>query len=459
MTRCLDSGQRLCMQGQTRGETPDGLALFTDLYELRMARAYLALGMTERATFSLAVRTVPASRNLLLACGIDDVIDLILGLRFDTASLDMLRALGEFPEGFLDWLARFRFSGDIDAMADGTPVFAEEPLIEITAPIAEAQLLETQVMNQVGVQTLLASKALRVVLAAAGRTVVDFGGRRAQGIDAALAGARAFHVAGVAATSIVLAGARHGIPVIGTMAHSFVQAFPTEAAAFEAYASLYPETTLLVDTYDTIEGVRRVIALAAKLGPDCRIRGIRLDSGDLAALARAARAMLDAAGLQRLQIFASGGLDEHRVAALIAAGAPIDAFGVGTEMSVSADAPSLDLAYKLTAYAGEPRTKLAPGKRILPGRKQVFRAEGDVIALAEERLDGTPLLRPVVRNGVRVAPRATLAEARRIAAEGVARLPPRLRRLDPAEPAYPVAISPGLATTLAALRARHTTSA
>ena len=446
-----------------QGRTPDGcageLALFTDLYELRMARAYLALGMTGHATFSLSVRTLPAARNLLLACGIDDVIDLVLGLRFDAAALAALRALGEFPEDFLCWLATFRFSGDIDAVADGTPVFAEEPLLEITAPIAEAQLLETLVMNQVGVQTLLASKALRVVLAAAGRTVVDFGGRRAQGIDAALAGARAFHVAGVAATSIVLAGARYGIPVVGTMAHSFVQAFPTEAAAFAAYASLYPETTLLVDTYDTLNGVRRVIALAQALGPACRIGGIRLDSGDLAALARAARAMLDAAGLERLRIFASGGLDEHRVAALVAAGAPIDAFGVGTEMSVSADAPSLDLAYKLVAYAGEPRTKLAPGKRILPGRKQVFRGAGDVIACAEERLDGTPLLRPVVRNGARVSPRATLAEARRAAAEHVACLPYRLRALDPARPAYPVTISPRLAALLAALRAQHAASA
>lgn len=446
------------MQGQSTDQRPGELALFTDLYELRMARAYTALGMTDRATFTLSVRKLPASRNLLLACGIDDAIDLILGLRFDASALDALRALGELPEAFLDWLAMFRFSGEIDAVADGTPVFAEEPLLEITAPIAEAQLLETLVMNQVGVQTLLASKALRVVLAADGRTVVDFGGRRAQGIDAAVAGARAFHVAGVAATSIMLAGARHGIPVVGTMAHSFVQAFADEAAAFDAYASLYPETTLLVDTYDTIAGVRRVIALAEALGPRFRIRGVRLDSGDLATLARAARTMLDAAGLQRLQIFASGGLDEHRVAALVADGAPIDAFGVGTDMSVSADAPALDLVYKLAAYAGEPRTKLAPGKRILPGRKQVFRGDGDVIALAGERLDGTPLLRAVVRNGARVTPRATLAEARRRAAEGVARLPPRLRGLAPAEPAYPVAISSGLAAALAALRARHTTS-
>lgn len=434
---------------------PSGTALFADLYEFRMARAYHALGMTDHATFSLSVRRLPPTRNVLLACGIDEAIDLVAGLRFDGAAIAALRALGEFPEPFLDWLAAFRFSGDIDAVAEGTPVFAEEPLLEITAPIAEGQLLETLVMNQVGLQTLLASKALRVVSAAAGRTVVDFGSRRAQGIDAALAGARAFHIAGVAGTSLVAAGARHGIPVVGTMAHSFVQACADETEAFRAYASLYPETILLVDTYDTLEGVRRVIALAQALGPDCRLRGIRLDSGDLASLASAARAALDAAGLQHLQIFASGGLDEHRIAALVRSGAPIDAFGVGTEMSVSADAPSLDLVYKLAAYAGTPRTKLSPGKRILPGRKQVFRADGDVIARAGERLEGTPLLRPVVRGGARVVAGATLAEARATATQGLAVLPPTLRDLAPADPPYPVRISAALAALLAQLRARR----
>lgn len=443
------------MQTDPLPVAPSGTALFTDLYEFRMARAYQALAMAEQATFSLSVRRLPPARNVLLACGIDDAIDLVAGLRFDADAILALRALGEFPEPFLDWLAAFRFSGDIDAVAEGTPVFAEEPLIEITAPIAEAQLLETLVMNQVGLQTLLASKALRVVSAAAGRTVVDFGSRRAQGIDAALAGARAFHIAGVAGTSLVAAGARHGIPVVGTMAHSFVQACADETEAFRAYASLYPETILLVDTYDTLEGVRRVIALAHALGPDCRIRGIRLDSGDLASLARAARAAFDAAGLQTLQIFASGGLDEHRIAALVQSGAPIDAFGVGTEMSVSADAPSLDLVYKLAAYAGRPRTKLSPGKRILPGRKQVFRADGDMIACAGERVDGTPLLRPVVRGGARVVARATLAEARATAAQGLATLPPALRDLAPADPPYPVRISAALAALLAELRARH----
>lgn len=444
------------MHDLATGWPPRSLALFTDLYELRMAQAYAALGMSAPATFTLSVRRLPPGRNVLLACGIDDAVDAIAALRFDDEALRALHALGAFPGPFLDRLARFRFGGDIDAVAEGTPVFAEEPLLEITAPIAEAQLLETLVMNQVGLQTLLASKALRVVAAASGRTVVDFGGRRAQGIDAAVAGARAFHIAGVAATSVVLAGVRHGIPVVGTMAHSFVQAFASEAEAFRAYASVHPETTLLVDTYDTLAGVRRAAALALALGPACRLRGVRLDSGDLGALAREARAILDAAGLQRLQIFASGGLDEWRIASLVGAGAPIDAFGVGTDMSVSADAPSLDLTYKLVAYADVPRTKLSAGKRILPGRKQVFRRDGagDVIALAGERHDGTPLLRPVMRGGARVAPRAALAEARAHAALELARLPPAQRGLDPAPVAYPVAISAPLAGMLEALRQR-----
>ncbi|MBW8269403.1 nicotinate phosphoribosyltransferase [Caldovatus aquaticus] len=441
---------------------PAGLELFTDLYELRMARAYRALGMDrQEAVFSLFVRRLPRNRNYLLACGVEDLLDTLEGLRFGPESLAYLRSLGEFPEEFLRWLAGFRFTGAVRAVPEGTPVFAEEPILEVVAPVAEAQLIETLAMNQVGVQTLLASKAARVVAAAAGRPVVDFGSRRAQGVDAAVAGARAFHLAGVAATSNLLAGARYGIPVAGTMAHSFVQAFDSEAEAFRAYVRLYPETILLVDTYDTLAGVRRVVALAAELGDAFRVRGVRLDSGDLLALSREARAILDAAGLRQVQIFASGGLDEERIAALLAAGAPIDAFGVGTDMSVSADAPALDLAYKLTAYAGAGRTKLSPGKRILPGRKQVFRrfrdglAEGDTIARAEEPpLPGEPLLVPVMRDGRRLRPRPPLAQARAETAARIAALPARLRGLGAADPPYPVAISEALAAHEREVRAR-----
>ncbi len=439
---------------------PPQIALFADLYELRMAHAYHALGMQAEAVFSLFVRRLPPTRNYLVACGVEDLLDMLEALRFGPDSLDYLRALGEFPAPFLAWLAGFRFSGTIHAVPEGMPVFAEEPLLEVVAPIAEGQMIETLAMNVVGLQTLLASKASRVVMAAAGRPVVDFGSRRAQGIDAATAGARAFHIAGVAATSNMLAGARYGIPVAGTMAHSFVQAFDSEADAFRAFARLHPETILLVDTYDTAEGVRRVVALAQELGEACRIRGVRLDSGDLLALSREARAILDAAGLRQVQVFASGGLDEERIAALLDAGAPIDAFGVGTEMSVSGDAPALDLAYKLTSYAGIGRTKLSAGKRILPGRKQVFRrlesgvAAGDIIARGEEDFAGRPLLRPAMQDGRRLYARPSLGEARSRAVAELAALPARLRALHPADPPYPVTISTALAAEERAVRAR-----
>ncbi len=439
---------------------PGPVELFADLYELRMARAYRELGMRDEAVFSLFVRRLPASRNFLLACGADVLCALLEQLSFGPESLDYLRSLGEFPSDFLDWLAGFRFSGEVRAVSEGTPIFAEEPILEVVAPIAEAQILETLVLNQVGLQTLLASKAARVVAAAAGRPVVDFGSRRAQGLDAAVAGARAFHIAGVAATSNLLAGARWGIPVAGTMAHSFVQAFPTEADAFRAFAQFYPETILLVDTYDTPAGVTRVVELAEALGADFRVRGVRLDSGDLDGLARAARAILDAGGLRHVQIFASGGLDEEKIAALIGAGAPIDAFGVGTDLSVSADAPALDLAYKLTRYAGQGRTKLSEGKRILPEPKQVFRratdgvAAGDVIALADEPAhEGQALLRVAMRQGRRLAAPAPVSAIRRDAAAHVATLPQRLRALAAADPPYPVAVSPALARRDSEVRA------
>lgn len=432
-----------------------GLELFADLYEFRMAHAYRALGMEEEAVFSLFVRRLPPGRNFLLACGAEDLCDTLEALRFGAESLAYLRGLGEFPDDFLDWLARFRFSGAVHAIAEGTPVFADEPLVELVAPIAEAQLLETLAMNVVGLQTMLASKAARIVAAAAGRPVVDFGSRRAQGIDAAVAGARAFHLAGVSATSNVLAGARHGIPVAGTMAHSFVQAFGREDDAFRAFLRHHPGTILLVDTYDSLDGVRRVAALAREMGDEFRVRGIRLDSGDLAALAKDARGILDAAGLPHLQIFASGGLDEGRIAGLLAAGAPIDAFGVGTEMSVSGDAPALDIAYKLTAYAGLGRMKFAAGKQTLPGRKQVFRtARGDTLALAGEDLPGEALLHPVMAGGRRIRPRPPLAQSRAAAAASIAALPDPLRALTPAVPHWPVAISAALAAERDAVRTR-----
>jgi len=426
-------------------------ALFTDLYELTMMQSYFDQEMHDRAAFSLFVRELPETRNYLLAAGLDDVLTYLENLRFDDADITYLRALGKFTPDFLDWLKGFRFTGDVYAVPEGTPVFENEPLLEIEAPIAEAQLVETAVMNIVHVQTLLASKAARVVEAAQGKTVVDFGARRIHGRDAAMKAARAYHIAGVKATSNVEAGREYGIEVSGTMAHSYIEAFANEADAFAAFTRSYPGTVLLVDTYDTLQGVQNVIDLARKLGADFEVRAIRLDSGDLADLSRKSRAMLDEAGLQNVGVFASGGLDEYKIAELLAAGAPIDGFGVGTAMGVSQDAPSLEIAYKLTAYAGEGRLKLSPGKASYPGLKQVFRHESpdghairDTLGLQSEALEGRPLIECVMRDGKRVNSAPELDAVRAYAAGQIAALPPDIRAIESAEPPYPVKISTGL---------------
>jgi nicotinate phosphoribosyltransferase len=351
----------------------------------------------------------------------------------------------------------------VRALPEGTPVFACEPILEIAAPLPEAQLVESFLMSQVHVQTLAASKAARVVTAAGGRLVTDFGLRRMQGADAAMKGGRAFRIAGVEATSNVLAGSVYGIPVGGTMAHSYVQAHASEYEAFRAFVASQPDTVLLVDTYDTLGGVRQVIRLARELGEAFRVRAVRLDSGDLLVLAKAVRRLLDEAGLERVQIVASGGLDEDEIARLLAAGAPIDGFGVGSRMAVSADAPYLDLAYKLVEYAGRGRVKLSPGKATLPRRKQVFRLSsgaedvGDVLGLASEDpgavggevgegLEARALLVPVMRDGRRLAAgRETLAAAGERAREAVSRLPAPVRELGPADPPYAVRTSRSLA--------------
>jgi nicotinate phosphoribosyltransferase len=315
--------------------------------------------------------------------------------------------------------------------------------------LPEAQVLESVIMNQIHLQTVLASKAARVKTAAGDRAVVDFGLRRVHGTDAGLKSARAFHVAGVDATSNVLAGKVYGVPVAGTMAHSYVQAHDDEMEAFRAFARSFPETVLLVDTYDTLEGVRKVAELARELGDDFRVRGVRLDSGDLGELAKRSRRILDEAGLESVEIFASGGLDEWKVRELLDDGAPIDGFGVGTRMGVSMDAPSLDIAYKMTSYDGRGRVKLSSGKPTLPGRKQVFRQEdgngmdvGDVIALAGESFSGRPLLRKVMEGGKRRRYQDdTLDAARERAARELGRLPERVRALEDADPPYPVEVS------------------
>jgi nicotinate phosphoribosyltransferase len=427
------------------------LALFTDLYELTMLQAYLEEGMNGDAVFSVFVRRLPGQRNFLLACGLDAVLAYLEGLHFTAEDIEYLRSLDRFSDRFLESLADFRFEGDVYAVPEGTPVFANEPILEIVAPIAQGQIAETFVLNQIHLQTVLASKAARIVRAARGRTVIDFGARRTHGIDAALKAARAFHIAGVHGTSNTMAGQLYGIPVAGTMAHSYVQAHHDEREAFRAFARMFPGTVLLVDTYDTLEGVRHVIELARESPGGFDISAVRLDSGDLASLAREARRLLDAAGLQKIGVFASSGLDEHAIATLVDADVPIDGFGVGTGLGVSSDAPSLDVVYKLTEYAGQGRTKLSQHKPILPGRKQVFRGEahgraaGDIIGRFGEALDGRPLVELVMQGGRRTrAGERDLDRARQHAAEEVAKLPVRVTDLEPSDPPYPVTISEAL---------------
>ncbi len=429
----------------------ENVALLTDLYQLTMMQAYLEEGLEGEAAFSLFVRRLPRQRNFLLACGLDDALDYLERLRFSEDALRYLSSLRLFSDAFLRRLAELRFTGDVHAVPEGTPIFAGEPVLEVVAPLPVAQLVETAVMNQVHLQIVAASKAARVVAAARGRTVVDFGLRRIHGADAGIKVARAVFVAGVDATSNVLAGRLYGIPVAGTMAHSYVQAHDLQLDAFRAFARRYPRTTLLVDTYDTLAGVRDVVRLARELGPAFQVRALRLDSGDLLELSRQARRILDEAGLQKVELFASGGLDEHAVDRLVRGGAPIAGFGVGTAMGVSDDAPTVDIAYKLVSYAGRGRMKLSPGKALLPGRKQIFRverdgrAERDVLAILGEEHPGRPLLSRVMAGGRRLFPRPELAELRARAREELARLPAPLLDLAPASRPYPVEVSAGLA--------------
>jgi nicotinate phosphoribosyltransferase len=429
----------------------ENMGLLVDQYELTMLRAYHAEGLMERAVFSLFVRRLPEGRNYLLACGLDTALELLERLHFPADAVEYLAGRREFDRAFAQWLAGLRFTGDVWAVPEGTPVFPNEPLLEVEASLPEAQLVETLLMNQMHLQTVLASKAARVKHAAGPRLVVDFGLRRMHGADAGLKAARAFHVAGIDATSNVLAGRVYGVPVTGTMAHSYIQAHRDELEAFRAFARLYPTTILLVDTYDTLEGVRNVVRLARELGDDFHVRGIRLDSGDLGELARRSRAILDEAGLEDVEIFASGGLDEWSIQDLAREGAPIDGFGVGTGMGVSQDAPALDIAYKLTEYAGEGRLKLSSDKSILPGRKQIFRVDKDgravkdVLAREGERHEGRPLLTQVMKDGRRLSSGSVSLEgARERARAETATLPDRLLALEPARPPYEVEVSRAL---------------
>jgi nicotinate phosphoribosyltransferase len=433
------------------------VSLLIDLYELTMSASYLREGLNDAAIFELFARRLPPNRDWLLVAGLGPTLELIRELRFGERELDYLRSLELFGDDFLDYLGSFRFSGDLEAMPEGTICFANEPLLRVTAPRIDAQLLETVLLNQINFQTMVATKAARVVLAAgggepgAGERVVDFSPRRDHGIDAAMKVARSAAVAGCGGTSNLAAAMRYGLLPVGTMAHSYVLSFAGERAAFRAFLEEFPRNaTLLVDTYDTLEGVRNAIAASRSTG--IPLAGVRLDSGDLLALSRAARGLLDEAGMSETRIAASGDLEEIRIAELVAAGAPIDLWGVGTDLGTSRDSPVVNGVYKLVAdrradgWRGV--WKLSPDKETVPGPKQVFRRydgnvmSADVIAQADEAIEGEALLVPAMRNG-EVVHRESLREIRRRSAAQLEAVPERLRRLgteDAVEP-HPVSYS------------------
>ncbi|HTW37780.1 MAG TPA: nicotinate phosphoribosyltransferase [Steroidobacteraceae bacterium] len=438
-------------------------ALLTDFYQLTMAHAYFELGMRETAVFELFVRRLPAARRFLVAAGLEQALEHIEQLHFTGPELEYLDGLRTFSHGFLDYLANLRFSGTLHAMPEGTPCFAEEPLLRVTAPILEAQLLESRILNIVHFQTLIASKAARCVIAARGRRLIDFGMRRAHEADAALLAARAAYLAGFDATATVEAARRFGIAPSGTLAHSFIEAHDREEDAFRNFVRVQRgETALLIDTYDTARAARRVARLVRELrargARERSVRAVRIDSGDLAAQARAVRAILDGEGLEDIEIVLSGGLDEHMIEALVTEGAPADAFGVGTSLDVSADAPALDIAYKLQQYAGKPRRKRSPGKETWPGAKQIFRERDANGVISSDRIGlegeaharGEPLLQEVLRHGRRMGPAPALDSSRAYCRAELERLPEALRSLEAAPSPFPVVITEAVLALAAA---------
>ncbi len=427
---------------------PTTSPLLTDLYQLNMIQAYLDRGDTKTAVFEFFVRKLPSRRGFLLAAGLEQALDFLENLRFTKEEIDWLARTGRFGHSLLNYLATFRFEGDVYAMPEGTAFFANEPTLRITASLPQAQLVETRLINLLHFQSLIAAKAARMVLAAPEKLLVDFGLRRAHGAEAGLLAARASYISGFAGTATLLADKLFGIPSFGTMAHSFVQAFDNESVAFENFARSRPDNlTLLIDTYDTEAAARKVVALAPRLKAlGIAVRAVRLDSGDLIALSKNVRRILDDGGLADVAIFASGGLDEDSVAAMLQSGAPIDGFGLGTSLTTSSDVPALDCAYKLQEYAGLPRRKRSEGKATWPGRKQVWRRyangrmSGDVISLEHDKQDGEPLIQPVMQNGRRIDRPTPLAQIRERAARELAALPESLRRLEPGV-VYPVEVT------------------
>lgn len=428
-------------------------ALLTDLYMLTMLQGFFHEGMEGPATYEFFVRDLPPERGFLLAAGLEQVLEYLETVRFSEQELAWLASTERFDQDFVNYLGRFRFSGDVYAMAEGTVFFPNEPILRVTAPIPQAQFIETRVINLLHFQTLVASKAARCVLVAPGKLLVEFGLRRAHGAEAGLLAARAAYLAGFGGTATVLAGKQYDIPIFGTMAHSFVQAHSTESAAFEAFAHAQPNNVvLLIDTYDTEAAAQKVVELAPRLKAEgIAIKGVRLDSGNLGDHARKVRKILDEGGLSRTNIFSSGNLDEHMLRELLQAGAPIDGFGIGTRLDTSADAPYLDCAYKLVEYAGHPRRKRSEGKATWPGRKQVYRdyddqgqyMQADVITMEDDVPQGVPLIQAVMKGGQRLQPAEPLATSRERAARQLAQLPEHLRALGTTPP-FLVTISPAL---------------
>jgi nicotinate phosphoribosyltransferase len=416
---------------------PGSSPLLTDLYQLNMIEAYLAHGETKTAVF---VRKLPTRRGFLMAAGLEQALEFLEEVRFSSDEIGWLKSTGKFSVRTLDYLAELRFTGDVHAMPEGTIFFANEPILRVTAPLPEAQLVETRLINIVHFQSLIASKAARMVLAAPGKWLVDFGLRHAHGAEAGLLAARASYIAGFTGTATVLAAKLFDIPVFGTMAHSYIQAHDSETVAFERFAHARPEgLVFLIDAYDSEAAARKVVALAPRLkAAGIRVSGVRLDSGDLIALSQSVRRILDEGDLTDVTIVVSGGLDEDQLMAMAKANAPIDGFGIGTSLTTSSDAPALDCAYKLQEYAGLPRRKHAPEKATLPGRKQVWRRyaqdgrmAGDTLSVENDDQDGETLIHRVMQAGKRVSPSQTLDEIRKHAARELQFLPTPLRELEP----------------------------
>jgi len=426
-------------------------ALLTDLYELTMAQSYVQEGMFQQATFSLFTRTLPANRSYIVCSGLESVLTYLANVHFSSEDIRYLQSTELFNSEFLDYLYNFRFTGEVWAIPEGCLGFAEEPLAEVTAPVPEAQIIESFLINQINFQSTIATKAARCVWAAEGRPVVDFSLRRTHGIDAALKAARSSYIAGCESTSNVLAGKWYEIPITGTMAHSFITSFSDEIESFRAYARSFPDdTVLLIDTYDTLTGVRNAIVVAKEMeNSGHRLRAVRLDSGDLLGLSKQVRAILDGEGLDYVRILASGGLDEYRLEDLIKTGATIDGFGVGTRMGVSSDAPYFDMAYKLVEFGGRSVLKLSTGKTSLVNPKQVYRCtdsggqfSNDVLALRNEPAPavGKPLLEKVMDAGGIIAPLPTLNETRARFKKEFSLLPQKFKKLQN-PPEYPVVLS------------------